>query len=244
MYSTDLAHVHDNGFSAASAGLASQVLRLLRSRAIRKGLIVEVGCGSGRLAHALTQSDFEVLGFDVSPAMIRLARQNAPRARFRVGSVVSMPLGPCQVVLGVGEVMTYVPGGLRALAAFFRRVYAALSPGGVFVFDFVASAAQRVYRDKTVAGDGWTITVSASFDERSRKLTRRIVTVRTLNGRQRRSLELHRVRVYDPNELREALEACGFTVAMGRTIGRAQLLPGNVAVIATKRRSPPPSNRR
>jgi 2-polyprenyl-3-methyl-5-hydroxy-6-metoxy-1,4-benzoquinol methylase len=55
MYSTDLAHIHDQAFTASSLQVAPELLRELHSRGIREGLIVEVGCGSGRLAERLAR---------------------------------------------------------------------------------------------------------------------------------------------------------------------------------------------
>ena len=52
IYGEDLAYVHDAGFSAEAPVIARELVRRLRERGIRDGLIVELGCGSGRLASA------------------------------------------------------------------------------------------------------------------------------------------------------------------------------------------------
>jgi 2-polyprenyl-3-methyl-5-hydroxy-6-metoxy-1,4-benzoquinol methylase len=36
--------------------------------------VLELGCGSGRLAQALVDAGYAVLGMDASPAMVDLAR--------------------------------------------------------------------------------------------------------------------------------------------------------------------------
>src|SRR5262245_26329056 len=121
MYNIDLAHIHDRGFADFSESVAPHVARLLARAGIRTGRIVEIGCGSGRLARHLTARGYAVDGSDVSPAMIRLARARAPRARFRVASLAAVRLPPCDAVVALGEVVTYVRGGLPILSRFFQR---------------------------------------------------------------------------------------------------------------------------
>ena len=58
------------------------MLTLLRRHGVPNGLVVDLGCGSGRFAAALGEAGYQVLGVDLSPAMIRLAKKRAPGARF------------------------------------------------------------------------------------------------------------------------------------------------------------------
>ena len=80
MYFDDLAVVHDEGFGDLARRAAPEIARPLRARGIRGGLVVDVGCGSGIAAQHFVARGYEVLGIDVSAAMIRLARAKAPRA--------------------------------------------------------------------------------------------------------------------------------------------------------------------
>ena len=156
--------MHDSAFGDFSRHVAPEILTILRSAGVRSGRIVEIGCGSGLLAKHLSAAGYEVLGFDVSPAMITLARQRAPRARFRVGDLRSLPLPSCDAVICVGEVVTYVSGGLPVLRRFFRRAYDALPPGGLLVFDFMHSARQRTYPARTIGAKDWSMVVRADYN--------------------------------------------------------------------------------
>jgi 2-polyprenyl-3-methyl-5-hydroxy-6-metoxy-1,4-benzoquinol methylase len=89
-YRDDLAYIHDAGFLAWVNSAAPAVLSALRKNGIRRGLVVDVGCGSGVLAEKLTAAGFDVLGIDISPAMIAIARHRAPRATFVVGSLSAL----------------------------------------------------------------------------------------------------------------------------------------------------------
>src|SRR5687768_1633981 len=81
-YRTDLAWIHHAGFSEFARVSSAGVLASLKAHDIREGLIVDIGCGSGVLARALTDAGYDVLGIDASPAMIELARVTAPAAQF------------------------------------------------------------------------------------------------------------------------------------------------------------------
>lgn len=78
-YQEDLAYIHDVGFDFYARGVAPELLKILRRHGIRKGLVVDLGCGSGIWARELTDAGYEVLGVDISGAMIRLARKKRPR---------------------------------------------------------------------------------------------------------------------------------------------------------------------
>ncbi|WP_112244994.1 class I SAM-dependent methyltransferase [Kribbella monticola] len=57
-----------------------------------RGLIGDVGCGSGRIAGYLRRAAGDVLGIDLSPAMIEVARREHPGVRFEVGSMTELDL--------------------------------------------------------------------------------------------------------------------------------------------------------
>jgi SAM-dependent methyltransferase len=241
VYSTDLAYIHDVGFSDFANGVAPDVMKVLRANGITDGKIVDVGCGSGTLARHLARAGYEVIGFDISRAMIRLARTNVPDARFGVRSLLVARLPRCAAVLAMGEVITYVPAAAgrvalpRPLRDFFARVHASLQPGGLFMFDFIESGAARTYPAKTRRGSDWVLAAQAQLDRSGRSLRRRIVTIRKLAHGHRHTQELHRVRIYQRSAVADALAGAGFRSKMSRSYGRYRLLPGSVAVVAHKR---------
>jgi SAM-dependent methyltransferase len=234
LYRTDLAHIHDMGFGSFAKRVAPQIDAILHDRGLDGGEVVEIGCGSGAVARHLAAAGFRVRAWDSSPAMVRLARQKAPGVPFRVGSIEGLRIPRCHAIVSVGEVMTYVKGGLPVLRRFFARAYEALRPGGVLLFDFIASVRGRTYLPKVLRGRGWQITVSASFDRSARVVTRRMSMRRLVNGRTRFSRETHRVHVYPAASIVAALERCGFGVKTARSFGRVHLLPGDLAVTARK----------
>ena len=64
------------------------MLAILRREGVRTGLVVDLGCGGGHWAGALGQEGYDVLGVDLSPAQIKLARARAPRRQYCVPSIL------------------------------------------------------------------------------------------------------------------------------------------------------------
>ena len=237
MYADDLAHIHHRGFTSLARGMAPALISLVRREGFRGDArqaapIVEVGCGSGVLAERFLAAGYDVLGIDRSPSMIRIARATAPGARFRVASLERARLPRAIAVIAIGEIMTYVPGGLPVLARFFRNVRRALVPGGLFIFDFIESTERRTYRRKEFAGDDWKIVLSAWTNHTGRMLTRDMTLWRRTGERTRTGHEAHRIRIYSRDEIGRALTAAGFRFEMRRTLGGYRLIAGDLVVIA------------
>jgi SAM-dependent methyltransferase len=174
---------------------------------------------------------YEVRGFDISPAMIRLARAHVPEAIFRVSPLGSMHVPRCRAIAAIGEVISYA----SSVTAFIKRAAAALEPGGLFVFDFVESAERRTYPPKSIGGTDWVLVIRADVDRERRVLTRRITTFRRVGRAYRRSREVHRVRIYSRDDIGRMLSAAGFRSTMRRSYGRHRLMAGDVAVVAEKK---------
>ncbi len=162
-YGEDLAYIHDVGFGGYTAGAAPGVLHLLRNCGVKTGLVVDLGCGSGILAQALTRSGYQVLGVDASSAMIRLARQRVPEGEFVRRSLHAVSLPRCAAVTAMGESLNYVSssGAKGELDAIIRKVIGALLPGGCFIFDLAEpSLALAEHNTKSFAeGSDWSVLV-------------------------------------------------------------------------------------
>lgn len=241
-YRDDLAFIHDAGFGHVAQNAATELLKELarKPKSAQASLrVVDLGCGSGILAEAVSAAGYKVLGFDLSDAMLALAAKRAPEAEFRRQSFLSAEIPPCLAVAAAGEVFNYLfdrrnPG--RRLASVFDRVYEALLPGGLFLFDVAepgrvgGSAPVRGYSE----GVGWACMYTAEEDRRRKTLTRTITTFRKLGEAYRRHREIHRLRLYPRSEVTQQLKRAGFQV---RTLGgyaRFRFPTGWIAFLARK----------
>lgn len=238
-YSPDLAYIHDAGFSDFALGAAPGLLSILRRNHIPNGFVVDLGCGSGVWARELLRAGYDVLGVDISPAMIQLARRKAPRAKFRTGSLLSVRLPLCDAVTSIGECLNYgfdQANNRNGLRRFFQRLHASIRPGGIFVFDLLVPGqlAKGAVRRNFRQGPDWAV-FAESREDRSRKtMIRRITAFRRAGKLYRRSEETHRLRLYSASELTEDLKRAGFNVQMLRGYGRFRLAAGHSVFVARK----------
>lgn len=138
VYREDLAYIHDVAYRAIAHDAAQRLITEFAAARHSSGTVVDLGCGSGILAGALVDAGYHVVGIDMWDAMTALARARAPKAEFHVGSFVSAVLPNSLAITAIVEVVNYAcdpANGEAALADFVGRVYEALLPGGILLFD-------------------------------------------------------------------------------------------------------------
>jgi SAM-dependent methyltransferase len=238
-YRDDLAHIHDAGFGRFARGGAALLLDELRRGGIDRGLVVDLGCGSGILSEQLAGAGFDVLGIDLSESMIALARQRVPSGVFRVESLLTAKLPSCIAVASVGECFNYLfderhsPEGVRLVLA---RAFAALLPGGILLFD--AAETGRVPgggpQKNFIEGDDWVVLVAAEEDREKGLLRRDITSFRKVGELYRRDREVHRLRLLPRSQVVSWLEEIGFQVQVLDRYATVPLAVGHVGFLARK----------
>jgi len=238
-YREDLAYVHDAGFRDYALNAAPGLLRAFKRNGITGGLVIDLGCGSGRWARELNEAGYEVLGVDQSSAFIRLARTIAPHARFVNASLFRVSLPACVAVTSIGECLSYAfdpEAGKKELLGLFERVNRALAPGGIFIFD--VATPERIPDNgpgrKWFAGADWTILVETDGNRKQHTLTRKITCFRKRGRQYRRSEEIHRLNLYRDREIVEMLQEVGFEAERLAAYGRFRLPAGIAAFLARK----------
>lgn len=236
-YDADLAYVHDVGFGEFARRSAPGILLLLPPPTGRNNLVVDLGCGSGIWAQQLIRAGYQVLGFDLSPAMIKIARRRAPAAEFRTMSYLDAELPPCVAVTSMGECFNYAfdkRSSPAALKAVLRRVYNALLPGGMLVFDIAEPGRGRGPKHANMLGADWAVLVERREDSRTSKLSRSITTFRKIGTAYRRSQETHVQRLYKAADIARMLRGISFSVRIMRGYGQYRF-PRSLAAIAAKK---------
>lgn len=236
-YKDDLAYIHDVGFGDYARNSAPGLLDMLRKAGITTGLVVDLGCGSGLWARELADADYDVLGIDISAAMIELARKRVPKATFQIGSLLKAKLPACVGVTSLGECLNYLfdkSNSLGELRRLFRRVYAALKPGGLFIFDIAEPGRGKGPRRKHMEGPDWAVLVEVDEDARNNRLTRRITSFRKIGDLYTRDEEVHRLQLYRRSEVAKELRNVGFRVRTVGAYGDQPMIDGCVGFVARK----------
>lgn len=244
-YQEDLAFIHDAGFSRLAEAAALQALEELKRSGINHGCVVELGCGSGVSSHVFRKAGFDVVGFDVSEPLIRLARERVPDAEFHVASFVAAPIPRCVAVTAIGEVLNYSFDPENSFATrgkLFQRICAALDPGGLLIFDLAepsrapANGVQRSF----VLEEDWAVLVETEANSDKTVLTRRITSFRKQDELYQRSSETHRLQLVERAEIVQQLQCAGFSLQVIESYGPQLLLSGTAGFFARKS-SPPHS---
>ncbi len=215
-YGADQALIHHTRFGDLAADAARLLIERMHAVGLMEGRVTDLGCGSGILAAALVAAGYEVMGVDISSAMIELARANAPGGSFTVGSVHDAILEPSAGVTATGEVLNYATdsrAGLDAVRSLAVRVFDSLEPGGVFLLDIATPGRNLGANPRHVfhEHESWLLGMHATEDGSS--LRRRIaILVREPDGRYRRVDEHHELVLYGVPDVVSALESVGFSV--------------------------------
>jgi SAM-dependent methyltransferase len=238
MYKPDLARVHHEGFGIVAQNAGRVLLAALNSAGLDRGTVVDLGCGSGILSKVVADSGYDIFGVDFSEDMLRLARQNVPSGQFVRSSVLDVQLPECVAVAAVGEVFCYafdVRAGLEQFARVAKSIYAALRPGGIFLFD-VAGPGRSGATPRTgfVDTGDWSIVHRTTEDGDT--LTREITTFVRDGEAFRRADETHVLSLYRPEDIVAALEASEFETTLLSDYGDFALAPGWHAFVARKAR--------
>lgn len=237
-YKQDLAYIHDTGYGEHARKSAVGILDILSRLSIHDGLIVDLGCGSGISALEFVQKGYQVLGIDISGAMVALAKEKVPQAEFRVASLFKVDLPSCRVVTSIGECLNYLfdpNNNQKLLQQFFARVYQTLTTGGVFIFDILEPGQVTPNnRQRFTEGKDWIVLVEKEENSALSTLTRRIVTLRKSGDQYRRDDEVHHVQLYRSVDITHRLRQVGFKVQVMRGYGKYKLAPGHTVFVARK----------
>ncbi|NEY30953.1 methyltransferase domain-containing protein [Streptomyces sp. PRKS01-65] len=167
--------------------------------------VVEAGCGPGRFAQALASHGCRVIGVDISPQVVALARQRHPGPDYRVLDMADLPPGCADALVNV-----YSSFGYSATpeedAEVLRAWWSALRPGGRLLLelsDLERAKARLGEEGGTVHRETNGVREELRMDWQQQMLH---VTYRIGDRR----LDC-RTRIYSRGQLVEGLRAAGFT---------------------------------
>ena len=180
--------------------------------------VLDCACGTGAMTIALHQRGYRVIGSDVSPEMLMQARSNALAARCKDIVFICEDMRKLSIHKPIDAIVCVCDGvnyllQRKDVAAFFRRAYDCLNPGGLLLFDVSSH-----HKLSTVLGnhtfteetDDYAYIWKNAYDART-KLCEMQLTCFVKNGAQYdRFAETHLQRAYTAQELTALLSEAGF----------------------------------
>lgn len=125
-------HSASNGYDVFSPATNERLIDIfVRLSGLPKGArIADLGCGSGVFSGALWRRGYNCTGVDISPALIRIAKEKYPGIEFIEGDVEQLPLADASFD---GVLLAGVLHHFTAHAQCAAEVMRILRPGGKFV---------------------------------------------------------------------------------------------------------------
>lgn len=246
-YRSDLALVHDLGFGFHADRCAPGIVALLEPVRQRRGVVLELGCGTGLLTRYLVDAGHRLIATDASPAMLDRARRAVPTAELRQLVLPDDPLPRADAVVAIGHVLNYL-GDEAAVARALAGMASALRPGGVLAFDLCDlhwGEAHRDIPDLARVEDDWAIVTRFSLPRPSRFVREITTFVRNQDGCWRRDDERHENVLVDASQVVALLTSHGVDVVLGTSFGVEELPAGLVTVVGSAQApAGPPRGRR
>ncbi len=135
---------------------------LLKEYKIENGLVLDLGCGTGKLTRLLEDAGYDMIGIDYSGEMLEIAREHQEEGSNILYLLQDMRefelYGTVRAVVSVCDSMNYITEE-EDLLQVFRLVNNYLDPKGLFIFDL-----NTVYKYKELLGE---TTISENREEGS-----------------------------------------------------------------------------
>ena len=184
----------------------------------RNHSVLDLCCGTGQLSLYFLDEGYQVTGIDLSEHMLLYARENASayvedgRACFVQADATDFSLDDqFGLVVSTYDALNHLDGQ-AALEQCFRSVFAALVPGGFFVFDLNTRAGLLRWNNIRVEDNEEAMIVTRGIydGESDRAYTKVSGFIHTANGLYERFDETVFNYVFDLAWVREALRKAGW----------------------------------
>ena len=190
---------------------------LLRQEGVRPRTAVDLACGTGSVSAILAREGLRVIGVDMSEEMLTQAAAKTaglePMPVFVRQKLenLTLPRGVDLAVCALDS-LDYITDP-RDCAEAIRRVYRALNPGGIFIFDVNTPQKLRAMDGQVFLDEDEDVYCvwRGEFDEASNICSYGMDLFTRAGDRWLRSFEEHREYAYSQEQLAGFLKDAGFT---------------------------------
>ncbi len=190
---------------------------ILRKEGLRPRTAVDLACGTGSVAAILARQGLEVTGVDLSEEMLTVAMEKVmdmahpPRFVCQPLQELRLPRGVDLAVCALDS-LDYITDPADCAEA-IRRVYKALNPGGIFIFDVNTPEKLRAMDGQVFLDEDDDVYCvwRGEFDQETNICSYGMDLFQRRGEIWERSFEEHREYAYSQAQLTEYLKAAGFT---------------------------------
>ena len=190
---------------------------ILAQEGLHPRTAVDLACGTGSVSVLLAQQGLRVTGVDLSEEMLTVAQQkagnldNPPRFVCQSLRNLVLPRGVDLAVCALDS-LDYITNP-KDCAEAIRRVYRALNPGGIFIFDVNTPEKLRAMDGQVFLDEDDDVYCvwRGEFDEKTNICSYGMDLFQRQGRLWQRSFEEHREYAYSEAQLTGYLKAAGFT---------------------------------
>lgn len=199
----------------------SYVTGLLCEHGVRDGLVLDLGCGTGKLTRLLADKGYDMIGVDLSEEMLEIAMEKqAELVQTDKKQILYLQqdmrefelYGTVRAVVSICDSINYLME-YEDLVQVFKLVNNYLDPGGVFIFDLnTVYKYQEELGEQTIAenrDEGSFIWENFYDEEEMVNEYDLTLFIRENDGRYGKYEETHYQRAYPLEQIQQAIDQAG-----------------------------------
>ena len=131
---------------------SAYLISLLKEQGIVDGLVLDLGCGTGKMTRLLRMAGYDMIGVDNSCDMLNIAREKSAEKGLEILYLLQDMrefelFGTVRAVVSICDSMNYLMSE-EDMKTVFSLVNNYLDPGGIFIFDL-----NTVYKYRELLGE-------------------------------------------------------------------------------------------
>ena len=188
---------------------------LLQRHDYRPQTVLDAACGTGNVSEILSARGYEVVGADIAPGMIEVAKAKPGKVEYHCQDMAELDLGrKFDLAISLFDSLNYITD-VDHLARAIKRVGEHVVEGGYFIFDIntIYALAHHFFDQANLASDHYPHYIWSSEYDHATRICHVSMTFEVIeNDVPRQFKEVHIQRGHSLEELGDMLTDAGFEV--------------------------------